>query len=101
MQTMMNIGFNNRWVRLIKDILFVALACWILTRSSILALIIGVIALVWYARDAYYQILALWQEKHFTPRTPNDGPTTKGPSDDGKITVTDLSDAKEVDYKKE
>lgn len=98
----MNIGYNNRWVRLIKDILFAALACWILTRNSILAVIIGVIALAWYARDAYYQILALWQEKHYKPRTESpEGPTMHSPADDGKITVTDLSDAKEVDYKKE
>ena len=100
---MINIGYNNRWVRLIKDILFVALACWILSRGSVLAVILGAIGLAWYGRDAYYQIKALWQEKHYKPRSSaaNDGPTTQTPPDDGKITVTDLSDAKEVDYTKE
>ena len=89
---MMNIGYNNRWVRLIKDILFVGLACWIITRSSVLAVIIGAIGIAWYGRDAYYQIKALWQEKTFK---------RQAPADDGKITVTNLSDAKEVDFKKE
>ena len=102
MQTMMNIGYNNRWVRLIKDILFMCLAGWILTRSSVVAVVLGALGLAWYGRDAYYQIKVLWQEKHYKPRTENNtgGPTTQAPADD-KVTITDLSDVKEVDYKKE
>lgn len=99
---MMNIGSNNRWIRLIKDILFVALAVWLISRSSILAVIVGILALAWYGRDAYFQIKALWQEKTYkAPEAPKTGPTTQAPADDGKITVTDLTDAKEVDYTKE
>ena len=49
---MMNIGYNNRWLRLAKDVLFVALAVWIATRHSILAVIIGVLGAFWYGRDA-------------------------------------------------
>lgn len=99
----MNLGYNNRWIRLIKDVLFVALSVWLILRSSILAVIIGILGLAWYGRDAYYQIKALWQEKTYrAPEPPKDGPTTQAPpADDGKITVTDLSDAKEVDYTKE
>ena len=102
MQTMMNIGYNNRWVRLIKDILFMCLAGWILTRSSVVAVILGALGLAWYGRDAYYQIKVLWQEKHYKPRTENNtaGPTTQAPADD-KVTITNLSDAKEVDFTKE
>ena len=100
----MNIGYNNRWVRLIKDILFVALACWILSRGGVLAIILGALGVFWYGRDAYYQIKALWQEKHYkapeAPGSTKDGPTTQAP-DDGKVTITNLSDAKEVDYTKE
>ena len=92
---MMNIGYNNRWVRLIKDILFVALACWIATRQSVLAVIVGVLAAFWYGRDAYFQIKALWQEKTYRPSQETPA------QEDGKITVTNLSDAKEVDFEKE
>ena len=102
MHAMTNFGYNNRWVRLIKDILFVALAIWLISSGKVFVVIIGVLALYWYGRDAYFQGKALWQEKHYTPR--QDGPRP-GPSsareDDGKITVTNLSDAKEVDFEKE
>ena len=99
---MINLGYNNRWVRLIKDILFVALCCWILTRKSVLAVIVGAMGLVWYGRDAWYQAKALWQEKTYKapPRPQEDGPITQTPADD-KIPVTDLTDAKEVDFEKE
>ena len=51
---------------------------------------------------AYFQAKALWQEKHYkAPEAPKDGPTTQAPQDDGKVTITNLSDAKEVDYTKE
>ncbi len=99
---MINLRYNNRWVRLIKDFLFVALCCWILTRKSVLAVIVGAMGLVWYGRDAWYQAKALWQEKTYKapPRPQEDGPITQAPADD-KITVTDLTDAKEVDFEKE
>ena len=99
---MTNIGYNNRWVRLIKDLLFVALCGWMLTRRRVLAVILGAMGLVWYGRDAYYQAKALWQEKTYKapPRQQQDGPITQAPADD-IITVTDLTDAKEVEYRKE
>lgn len=97
---MTNLGYNNRWVRLIKDVLFVALCVWILTRKSVLAVIVGAMGLVWYGRDAWYQAKALWQEKTYKAPPRQEGPTTQAPADD-KITVTDLTDAKEVDYTKE
>ena len=99
----MNLQYNNRKVRLVKDILFVALAVFLLTRPSFWAILIGALFAFWYGRDAYYQAKALWQEKHFQPKdpAPKPGPTQQGTADDGKITVTDLSDAKEVHYEKE
>ncbi len=100
---MLSFGYNNRWIRLVKDLLFVALSVWIITRASVWAILLGCLGLFWYGRDAYYQAKVLWQEKHFRPAQPQpkDGPTVSTPTDDGKITVTDLSDAKEVDYTKE
>ena len=100
----MNFQYNNRKVRLVKDILFLALAIWLLTRPSIWAILIGALFAFWYGRDAYYQAKVLWQEKHFKPKdtAPKPDPAQpQNPAEDGKITVTDLSDAKEVHYEKE
>lgn len=94
MQTMMNLGYNNRWVRLVKDLLFVALCCWLISSSRILVVILGIFGLAWYGRDAYFQAKALWQEKHFKPQEPS-------AKDDGKITITNLQDVKDADFKKE
>lgn len=95
---MTNISFNNRWVRLVKDLLFTAIGAWLVWRGGFFATMLGVFALLWYGRDAWYQIKVLWQEKHFVPQ---DNPISRPNSsaDDGKITVT--KDAKEVDYEKE
>lgn len=94
---MMNFGYNNRWIRLVKDLLFVGLGIWLLTTGKILAVIIGVLGLYWYGRDAYFQAKALWQEKHYKPASNTTAP--KQEPKDEKITVSD--DAKEVKYEKE
>ena len=94
---MMYLGYNNRWLRLAKDLIFVALAFWLLSTRRPIAVLVALLGGYWYARDAYYQAKALWQEKHYkAPET-----ETSAPKGDGKITVTDLSDAKEVHYEKE
>ena len=93
-----NIGYNNRWIRLIKDIVFVGLGVWLVTRSSWLAVFLGILGIFWYGRDAWYQAKVLWQEKHYKPAT--DTPPQSAPRND-KITVTNPSDVKEVDYNKE
>ena len=91
-------GYNNRWVRLLKDLVFVAIGFFLVWRGGFFATMLGVFALLWYGRDAWYQIKVLWQEKHYIPQdSPISRPTTT--PDDGKITVT--RDAKEVDYEKE
>jgi hypothetical protein len=94
---MINLGYNNRWLRLVKDLLFVALGCWLVSRGGFFAIMVGIFALAWYGRDAWYQAKALWQEKHFVPQDNNI--SRPASSEDGKITVT--RDAKEVDYEKE
>ena len=58
----MNLQYNNRKIRLVKDILFLALAVFLLTRPSIWAILIGALFAFWYGRDAYYQAKVLWQE---------------------------------------
>ena len=92
------IGYNNRWLRLVKDILFVGLGVWLVCLRSIFAGVLGVLAILWYGRDAFFQIKALWQEKHY--KGPQAGPTVKpAPEKDEKITLN--PNAKEVDFKKE
>ena len=93
----MNFGYNNRWIRLVKDLLFVGLGIWLLTTGKILAVIIGVLGLYWYGRDAYFQAKALWQEKHYKPAADTTAPRQE-PKDE-KITVS--GSAKEVNYEKE
>ena len=90
---MMNFGYNNRWIRLAKDLLVAAFCVWLLTRSSLFAVIVGMLGLFWYGRDAYYQAKVLWQEKHYQPAAPQSAPR------DEKITLG--SDAKEVNFEKE
>ena len=90
---MIDFAYNNRTIRLIKDILFVALGMWLASRASFLAVLVGILAIFWYGRDAYYQAKVLWQEKHYKE------PESKAPKDNGKISLG--SDAKEVNFEKE
>ncbi|MBP3202494.1 MAG: hypothetical protein J6M31_02680 [Bacteroidales bacterium] len=92
----MNLAFNNRWIRIIKDVLFFGIAIWLVTRKSWLTVFAGVLAAYWYGRDAYYQLKALWQEKTFKPQEPEETRENKAP-----IITENLADAKEVDYEKE
>ena len=95
---MMNFGYNNRWIRLVKDLLFAGLGAWLVSRTSFLAVLVGILAIFWYGRDAWFQIKVLWQEKHY--KAPEPSPKA-APREDGKITVTNPSDVKEVDFNKE
>ncbi|MBR4774829.1 MAG: hypothetical protein IK008_01870 [Bacteroidales bacterium] len=92
------IGYNNRWLRLVKDILFVAVGVWLMTLPRFLARFVGALAIFWYGRDAYFQIKALWQEKHYKepPKT-----TAQRPTMEKADRITLSPDAKEVDFKKE
>lgn len=97
MTGMASIGYNNRWVRMAKDLIFVAIGCFLLWRGGFFVSMLGIFALVWYGRDAYYQAKVLWQEKHYVPQ--GEKTTTSAPSEGGKITVS--TNAKEVDFEKE
>ena len=91
---MTNLGYNNRWIRLVKDVLFVVVAVFIMVRGRTLGLFLGALFAYWYGRDAYFQAKALWQEK--TYKAPiNEAPSAK----EDKISVS--HDAKEVDFEKE
>ena len=98
MTGMASIGYNNRWLRMGKDLLFAAIGLWLLWRGGFIATLLGIFALVWYGRDAYYQAKVLWQEKHFEPKTEKN-PSPSAPADNGRITVS--GGAKEVEFEKE
>lgn len=93
---MMNIRYNNRWIRLVKDLLFCALCVWFITMRRPFATIVGILGLAWYGRDAWFQIKVLWQEKHYKPVDNTSKPAS---GEDGKITLS--ANAKEVDFEKE
>ena len=95
---MASIGYNNRWVRMVKDLLFMAIGFWLVWRGGFFASLVGIFALVWYGRDAYYQAKALWQEKHFEPRQEKN-PSPSAPAENSKITMS--GSAKEVEFEKE
>ena len=89
-----------------KDLLFILVALFLIVKGRFLGAVVGVLALLWYGRDFSIRIRQLGQAKE-----PGRGPVER-PSetrrtddtpivDDGKIQVTDLSGAKEVDFEKE
>ena len=62
---MTTLGYNNRYIRLVKDLVFVAIAIFIAIRGRVFGLILGLLFGYWYGRDAYYQFKAIWQEKRW------------------------------------
>ena len=97
---------QHTWLTLGKDLLFMLIAVFLIVKGRFLGAVIGVLALLWYGRDFSYRIKTLGATKE-PKREPVEHPSdTKRADDtpivdDGKIQVTDLSRAKEVDYEKE
>ena len=89
-----------------KDLLFILVALFLIVKGRFLGAVVGVLALLWYGRDFSVRIRQLGQsadskrdgvERPSEARRADDTPIV----DDGKIQVTDLSGAKEVDVEKE
>ena len=88
-----------------KDLLFLLLGVFLIVKGRFFGAVVGVLALLWYGRDFSLRIKALGQtkesrrdvERPSEARRADDTPIV----DDGKIQVTDLSGAKEVDFEKE
>jgi len=89
-----------------KDLLFILVALFLIVKGRFLGAVVGVLALVWYGRDFSFRIRQLGQAAE-PRRDPVERPSeTKRTEDtpivdDGRIQVTDLSGAKEVDFEKE
>ena len=89
-----------------KDLLFILVALFLIVKGRFLGAVVGVLAILWYGRDFSFRIRQLGQadgskrdnvERPSETRRADDTPIV----DDGKIQVTDLSGAKEVDFEKE
>ena len=97
---------RHTWLTLGKDLLFILIALFLIVKGRFLGAVLGVLALLWYGRDFSLRIKALGASKE-PRREPVERPsetrrTDDAPIvDDGKIQVTDLSGAKEVDFEKE
>ena len=89
-----------------KDFLFILVALFLIVRGRFLGAVIGILALFWYGRDFWYRVkylVAAREPKRDTVEHPGEQKKTENTPivDDGKIQVTDLSGAKEVDFEKE
>ena len=89
-----------------KDILFILVSLFLIVKVRRFGAILGILGLVWYGRDLWYRIKGLQSLKE-PKRDGVERPTAQKRTentpivDDGKIQVTDLSGAKEVDFEKE
>lgn len=99
---------NNQTVLILaKDVLFIAIGCILILRTRFLGTLLGALAIIWYGRDLWYRgkaWLGAKEPKRDTVKRParEDARNEDSPIiDDGKIQVTDLSGAKEVDFEKE
>ena len=88
-----------------KDLLFILVAVFLIVKGRFLGAIFGVLALLWYGRDFSFRIKQLGQTKESRRDVERPSETRRADDtpivDDGKIQVTDLSGAKEVDFEKE
>ena len=88
-----------------KDLLFILVALFLIVKGRFLGAVVGVLALLWYGRDFSFRIKALGatKETRRDVERPSESKRPDAPTavDDGKIQVTDLSGAKEVDFEKE
>lgn len=97
---------NNTLFILAKDALFVLLGCILIVRTPFLGKILGALAIIWYGRDLWYRgkawLRAKEPERDTVKRPKEPARDPEAPIiDDGKIQVTDLSGAKEVEFEKE
>ena len=97
---------NHTLLTLGKDLLFILVALFLVVRGRFLGAVFGILALLWYGRDFWYRLkylVASKEPKRDTVEHPGEQKKTENTPivDDGKIQVTDLSGAKEVDFEKE
>ena len=89
-----------------KDLLFLLLGVFLIVKGRFFGAVVGGLMLLWYGRDFSFRIKQLGKtaeprrdpvERSSETKRTEDTPIV----DDGRIQVTDLSGAKEVDFEKE
>ena len=91
---------KQRYWTIIKDVVFILLGILLISVGGFFGAIFGMLAIGWYGWQLYANIQLLRLEKQRTKK--EEGAPVRTPSpEEGKITVTDLSRAKEVEYEKE
>ena len=96
---MFSFGYRDRKWRMIKDICFILVGILLIWRGRFFGALLGVAALSWYGYDLYLQLKLRKAEKE--QEAAASAPQQTTPADEGRITITDLSDAKEVKFEKE
>ena len=89
-----------------KDLLFLLLGVFLIVKGRFFGAVVGGLMLLWYGRDFSFRIRQLGQAKDSgrdSVKRPTDSQRSSDTpiEDNGKIQVTDLSGAKEVDFEKE
>lgn len=96
---MFSFGYRDRKWQIIKDICFMLVGLILIWKGRFFGVLLGTAALLWYGYSLYLQIRLAQAEK--AQRQEASAPKPQGPADEGKITITNLSDAKEVKFEKE
>lgn len=90
---------KDRTWTIIKDVVFILIGGLLIAKGGFFGAILGMLAIGWYGWQLYATIQLLRLEKR---RRKEEEAAVRTPSpEEGKITVTDLSRAKEVDFEKE
>ncbi|MBO4341186.1 MAG: hypothetical protein J5835_07150 [Bacteroidales bacterium] len=85
--------------RITKDIIFIIIAVMLIATGRFLPILFGLVVITWYGWDLYHLVRAMVLEKKAAKAAQS---STPSPSrDDGRITLTNKSDIREVNYEKE
>ena len=95
---MFSFGYRDRKWQIIKDICFILLGLVLIWKGRFFGVLLGAAALFWYGYNLYLLIQIGKAEK--AQQREASAPQQE-PADEGKITITNLSDAKEVNFEKE
>lgn len=98
---MFTLGSSKPGWQIVKDLAFMALALLLITRGGFLGIIIGFPALGWYGWNLFLNARILKLQKQLEKQETGSAPAQEEAPQQGKIKITDLSDAKEVDFEKE
>ena len=101
---MFGINFMDRTWRIVKDILFIALGVVLMVKGGFFPFLLGTLAMIWYGKNLLMMVAVARIEKQARKAVDannNKADVSRPKSPEGKIQVTDLTQAREVDFEKE